>query len=376
MPKTKQQTTPRQGPPRGAKRSHSEATENPEVSVSASKASSASKRGSAVGATSSSAKKQKVQAIQDAVPASVENKENTPSDSQPRRSTRARTARVVKEVTPGPGLVKPTKDHSSTGKAASQSTQKQRRQKSAGREASSSPQKQDKVEAMASTDQSASGTVSEAAKASPLPTASSPKADERPLQELPSDLVPTETAPNIDEVPSEPFSSPQKQPSALRQVPKPFQGPHQPISLPSPCMHPSQHGLPSIPYQQPESPHKPDSPAGPALAPPGPGPAPAPSSTAADPTPQDDNASEHSSKEGSRQSSGHSNDHPIALVARKHLNWESAGPTSGISKPPLNKAAATQLEEAGTLLPSAAAAEGDAEWWDPNDANKVRQTKA
>ena len=391
MPETRQQTTPRQVPPRAAKRPRGEATDTPDVSASGSRKTTVSRHGPAAGAASSSGKKQKVQAEQaeqaeQAVeaPANANDKENTPSGSAPRRSTRTRTARLVEEVTPGPALIRQAKDHGgSTGRGAFSSTQKRRRQTSAGRQSSRAAQKQGEAANSESVSQSDKGT-GPAAK-SPQPMASALQPDGSPLQELPSEHVPTEAHVEACALHSVHSSSSQEQAPALQQLSVPFQSPEQPVSPPSPCTHPSQPGLTPNPRQQPQSPLKPSSPAATALA--AASPAPGPSSAAAAPVLVTDPIGDYSSQEGSRHSSGHSNDHPAALVARKHLNWDSAGPsadpasggtsgptsgpTSRLTKPPLNKGAVTQPAQTGTCLP---AADGDETWWDPTDIRKVLAT--
>ena len=359
MPKTRQQSTPRQVPARAAKRSRSEAADVLDASTSASKASSTCKPVSAAAPGSSSAKKQKLQP--ETLSANVDDKENTAADSQPRRSTRARTPRIVQEVTPGPGLVKPNKDqHSSVSTAATQKSGQK-----PGRQSRKSAQKQaGLVEGPEPVYCSATGID---AVALPLATAQGLKPDSSPLQELPAiAMLANHKAADLPTLPS---SSQQGQASALQQAPQPFHSPDQPIKLPSPCTHPDQHGLPVIPHQQPSSPQKPDSPAAPALE------ALCPAPAAAQPSPHAAPAADHGSQEGSRHSSGHSNDHPIALAARKHLSWDNAGATSGpisaVSKPPLNRGAAAQAAPTSTSPPAAAAADTDESWWDPTDMQKV-----
>lgn len=370
MPTTRQQTTPRQAPQRAAKRPRGEATDTSDVSASGSKA--VPRRRSAAGAGSSSGKKQKVQAEQAeqaeqaGAPVRVD-KENTPGESGPRRSTRTRTARLVQEVTPGPGLIRPAKDQGgSTGRGASKSTQKKQRHSSAGRQSSSAVQGQ----AEAATAEPVSQPDREAGPgATPaLHTASAILPDGSPLHEIPAELVPTGTSPKADGMPSQHPSSSQMQASASQQQPSPFQSPEQPVSLAPACTHPSQLSLAPVPPQHPQSPA---SPAAAALT--APSPAPGPSSAAADPMPVTDPISQHGSQEeGSRHSSGHSNDHP-AVGACQHLGWDSAGPssgpTAGVTKPPLNKGAVTQIG-----LASPAAADGDGTWWDPTDMHKVQST--
>ena len=369
MPKSRQQTTPRQAPHRAAKRCRSEAADTPNASASGSKA--VSRRGSAA-AASSSGKKQKVQAEQAeqvGVPASANDKENTPGGSEPRRSTRTRTARHVQEVTPGPGLVRPAKDtRGSTGRGAASSTQKKQRQTSAGRQFSTVAQ--GKAEAASAERASQSDKGADPVVTSPQRTAPALQPDGSPLQELTAQLVPTGANLDADALPSAHDNSSQVKILAPQETSAPYQSPEQPVSLAPPATHHSQPHLACIPPQQLQSSLEPGSPAAAALA--AACPAPGPSSVAADPIPMIDPVGDHSSQEGSRHSSGHSNDHPTALMARKHLNWDStcpsSGPTSGINKPPLNKGV-TQPAQTGPSSP--AAADVDETWWDPTDMHKV-----
>ena len=367
MPKTRQQSTPQQAPPRAAKRTRTEATDTPDVSVSVK---AVSRRRSAAGAASSSGKKQKVQAEQVGVTAISNDKENTPGGSEPRRSTRTRTARLVQEVTPGPGLIRPARDQGgSTGRGASSSTHRKQRQSSAGRQYSRAAQRQ--AEAASAQPVSQSGKGADAVAASPQSLAPARQPDGSPLQELPAQLVDVEAAAQAGGLPSAHDSSSQVQTSPPQQHSAPLQSQEQPVSLALPCAHPSQPNLASIPPQEPQSSLRRGSPAAAALT--APSPPPGPSSAAANPIPMTDPVGEHSSQEGSRHSSGHSNDHPTALMARKHLSWDhagaSSGPTSGVGKPPLNKGAVTQPAQIGATSP--AAADANETWWDPTDIHKV-----
>lgn len=376
MPKTRQQTTPQQAPTRAAKRPRDE-TDAPAVSASDSKRPTVARRRSAAETGTSKQKMLAEQAAQaqQAVPAGVNDKENTPS--VPRRSTRARTARIVQEVPPGPGLTRSArKQGSSIGRGASSSTPRKGRQTSAGKQSAAAKQVQ--TEAAAAEFASHSRKGIDPAMTSPQPTASALKPDGTPLQELPTELVPIQTPEGG--LPAVSSSSSQEQPSANHQLPLLCQSPEHTVSLPPPCMHPSQPGLASIHPQQPPSPFHSGSPAAAAVAATGLAPAPAPSSAATvamlvtDPDP----VGNHSSQEGSRHSSGQSNDHPTTVMARKHLNWDctgpprsgpSSGPTSAATKPPLNKGTGTQAAQAGTSVPPAA--DGDDTWWDPTDSHKV-----
>lgn len=368
MPTTRQQTTPRQVPQRAAKRPRGEATDTSDVSASGSKA--VPLRRSAAGAGSSSGKKQKVQAEQAeqaGAPVSANDKENTPGDSGPRRSTRTRTARHVQQVTPGPGLIRAAKDQGgSTGRGASKSTQKKQRHSSTGRQSSIAAQGQGEVATAEPVSQPDRGAGPGATSAQH--TASAIQPDGSPLQQLPVELVPTGASPMADGRPSVHLSSSQMQTSASQHL-VPFQSPEQPVTSAPACTQPGQLSLESVPPQHPQSPA---SPAAAALT--APSPAPGPSSTAADPMPVTDPVS--SQEEGSRHSSGHSNDHPAAVAACQHLNWDSAGPSSGptlgVTKPPLNKGGVTQPAQMG--LASAVAADGDDTWWDPTDMHKVQST--
>ena len=370
MPKSRQQTTPRQAPPRAAKRRRSEAADIPSASASGSKA--VSQRNSAT-AASSSGKKQKVQAEQVGVPASAHDKENTPGGSEPRRSTRTRAARLVQEVTPGPGLIRPAKDtRGSPGRGAASSTPKKQRQTSACRRSSTAAQGQ--TEAASAEPASQSDKGAGPVMTSPQITAPALQPGGSPLQQLPAQLVPTGASLEADGLPSAHDNSSHVEISAPQQHPAPFQSAEQPVSLPPPCTHPSQPHLACIPPQQPQSSLRLSSPAAAAVA--APSPSLGPSSAAPDPMPTTDPIGDHSSQEGSRHSSGHSNDHPTALMARKHLNWDStgpsSGPTSGTSKPPLNKGAVTQPAQTGPSSP--AAADVDETWWDPTDIHKVKNS--
>lgn len=375
MPKTRQQTTPQQAPTRAAKRPRDE-TDAPAIPASCSKRPTVARRHSAAETGTS---KQKVLAEQaaeapQAVPAGVNDKENTPSGSGPRRSSRARTARTVQEVPPGPGLTRSArKQASSIGRGPSSSTPRKGRQTSVGKQSAGA--KQEQVEAATAEFASHSHRGTDSGMTFQQPSASALKP---PLQELPTQLVPIQTP--EDGLPPVSSSSSQEHPSANQQPPPPpCQSPKHPVSLPPPCIHPSEPGLPSIPPQQPHSPFQQGSPAAAAVAAPSPAPASAPSSAAADPMlmTDPDPVGNHSSQEGSRHSSGQSNDHPTAVMARKHLNWDStgppsgpsSGPTSAVTKPPLSKGAGTQAAQAGTSAP--AAADGDETWWDPTDSHKV-----
>ena len=360
MPKSRQQTTPRQAPLRAAKRRRSEAADNPNAFASGTKA--VSQRDAAAGA-SSSGKKQKVQAEQAeqvGVPTCANDKENTPGCSELRRSTRTRTARLVQEVTPGPGLIRPAKNEDgSTGRGAASSMQKKQRQPSTGGRSSKAAQGQAKAasaEPASHSDKGADSVVT-----SPQRIGPAVQLNGSPLQELPTQLVPTGSTVEADGLPS-PHGNSSTSPPLQNSVP--FQSPEQPVSEAPSCTHPN-HPHPPL------SSLEPGNPAAAALA--APSPAPGPFSAAADCMPVTGPVGDDSCQEGSRHSSGHSNSHSTALMARKHLSWDSAGPssgpTSGVSKPPLNKGAVMQPAQTGPSSP--AAAHADETWWDPTDAHKV-----
>lgn len=367
MPKSRQQTTPRQAPPRAAKRRRSEAADTPNASDSGTK--TVSRRG-ATAAAGSSGKKQKVQAEQaEQVGVPANDKENTHGGSEPRRSTRTRTARLIPEVTPGPGLIRPGKDQGgSTGRGAATSTQKKHRQTSTGRRSSQAAQGQTEVASAEPAIQSDKG--ADPVVTSPQRTAPALQPDGSPLQELPAQLVPTGTPREADSLPSAHDKSSQVQASAPKKHSAPYQSPEQPVRLAPSCTHPSHlHNA----YLDPQRLQSSLAPGGSALA--APSPAPGPSPAAADPILATGpvGVDDHSSQEGSRHSSGHSNDHPTALMARKHLSWDSTGPSSGpisvVNKPPLNKGAVMQPAQPGPSSP--AAADADEKWWDPTDIHKV-----
>ena len=365
MPKTRQQTTPRELPTRAAKRRASEASATIDgTPASVHKTPNRPEAGP-------SAKKQKVEPAQQEASEAIDNKENTASSSQPRRSVRARTARVVHEVTPGPGLVKPAR-------ACSRSNSKQvshRAQKhpgSAGKQVLRSSKGASKSTAPDAPD--GRGTKNPSDDELSDIDLDDPEPESAPLLQGNTDVVASSQTSGAAAVPSEPFSSPQDQAPAFSD---PAHIPAQLIPLPSPCTHPSDHGLAPIPHQQPESPQKPSSPAAGALA--TSSPAPAPTQAAATlPAPDSHALCDQSSQDHSRHSSGHSNDHPVAVLARKHLDWDSAGATSCVqsanSKPPLsrcNPGVGPSGPEA--VKGSAAEANGDQGWWDPTDVHKVRQ---
>ena len=376
MPTTRKQSTPQEFSTRATKRHATGAPAASDAPASTDKTSSRSKRRPSVDPQSSSAKKQKVEPQQDEAPAGINNKENTPSGSQPRRSARSRTPRIVQEVTPGPSLAKSAKGCShSTSKQATQTTQKP--PASTAKAAARSNRGRAKETASAAADAQDTGTdshdkpnnadlVSSELAAQELKPQSSPSQQDLAVLIPPSGMAASGKA---SALPFEPFSSPQEQAPALsQQIP----------AQSSPCTHPSQHGLPPIPHQQPQSLQKPDSPAASALVTSGPAPAAAPAAAAGTCT-HPDAPNDPSSQGDSRHSSGHSNDHPIALVARKHLDWDSAGPGSGpqsaSSKPPLSRGIpGTGQGEQENAVGSAAKASGDEGWWDPTDVNKASHT--
>ena len=366
MPKTRQQTTPRELPTRAAKRRASEASATIDgTSASVHTTPNRPQPGP-------SAKKQKVEPAQQEASDAVDNKENTASGSQPRRSARARTARVVQEVTPGPGLVKPVRSHArSNSKQVSQSAQEQ--PVSASKQVLRSREGASKSTALDIPDGQRTKNTSDDELSDIDLEDLEPESASLPQRNTDA-VASSQTSEGAAAVPSEPFSSPQDQAPAFSD---PAHIPAQLIPLPSPCTHPSDHGLAPIPHQQPESPQKPSSPAAGALA--TSSPAPAPTQAAATlPAPDSHALCDQSSQDHSRHSSGHSNDHPVAVLARKHLDWDSAGATSCVqsanSKPPLsrcNPGVGPNGPEA--VKGSAAEANGDQGWWDPTDVHKVRQ---
>lgn len=366
MPQTRQQTTPRELPTRAAKRRASEAS----AVIDATPASVHTTPNRPQGG--SSAKKQKVEPAQHEASDTTDNKENTASGSQPRRSVRARTARVVQEVTPGPGLLKPARGRSrSNSKQVSVNAHEQ--PVSAGKQVLRSRKGASKSTAPDIPDGQRTNNLSDD-ELSDIDL-DDPEPESAPLLQRNTDVVASsQTSEGAAAVPSEPFSSPQDQAPAFSD---PAHSSAQLIPLPSPCTHPSDHGLAPIPHQQPESPQKPSSPAAGALA--TSSPAPAPTQAAATlPAPDSHARCDQSSQEHSRHSSGHSNDHPVAVLARKHLDWISAGATSCVqsanSKPPLsrcNPGVGPSGPEA--VKGPAAEANGDQGWWEPTDVHKVRQ---
>ena len=364
MVKTRHQATSREVPARAAKGRVSEASNSGAAAASADRDSTRSKRERSVDPQSTSAKKQKL----DPSSPGLDNKENTTSGSQPRRGTRSRTARVVQEVTPGPGLVRSARGRShSNSKQTSQCTQEQTAP--AAKRSARSEQGKNTATAPAVADEKDSTNASNDELSDN--DLDDPAPSSVPLQQRDIGVASRpEPSQRAASVPSEPFSSPQEQAPALSHL---VESATLPVPLRSPCTHPSQHGLPPIPHQQPQSPHKPDSPPAVALA--TSSPAAAPSQAAARP---DAHAlCQQNSQENSRYSSGHSNDHPVSVPARKHLEWDSAGPSSGpqsaSSKPPLSRAIpgnAQAGQTAGMGSPTQGP-NGDEGWWDPTDIHKV-----
>ena len=367
MAKTRQQPLPRELSARAAKGRASEASNS---GASAERGSTRSKRERSVDPGTTSAKKQKLEtALHDPSPG-LDNKKNTASGSHPRRGTRSRTPRVVQEVTPGPGLVKSARGRRhSNSKQTSQCTQEQtapadkrsaRPKNSRSTATATAPAVADEKDSTNASDDE----LSDIDLDDPAPSS-------MPLQQRDIGVVsPSELSQRAASVPSEPFSSPQEQAPAVSHL---VESAIPAVPLQSPCTHPSQHGLPPIPHQQPQSPHKPDSPPASALA--TSSPAAAPSQAAARP---DAHAlCEQNSQEDNRYSSGHSNDHPVSVPARKHLEWESAGPSSGPqsarSKPPLSRAVPgnAQAGQGAAMGSPPEGPNGDEGWWDPTDIHKV-----
>ncbi len=368
MAKTRQQAIPRELPARAAKGRVSEASKSGATAASAERGSIRSKRERSVDPQSASAKKQKLETAQHDPSPGLDNKENTTSRSHPRRSTRSRTPRVVQEVTPGPVLVRSARGHShSNSKQTSQCMQEQTAP--ADKTAARSQQGRSTAIAPAVADEkdSTDASIDELSDID----LDDPAPSSMPLQQRDIGVVsPPELSQKAASVPSEPFSSPQEQALALSCL---VESATQPVPLQSPCTHPSQHGLPPIPHQQPQSPHKPDSPPASALA--TSNPASTPSQAAA--ISLTHALCDQSSQENSRYSSGHSNDHPVSVPARKHLEWESAGPSSGpqsaSSKPPLSRAVPgnAQAGQAEAVGSPTEGPNGDEGWWDPTDIHKV-----
>ena len=370
MVKTRHQATPRVASARAAKGRVSEASNSDATAASAERGSTRSKKDRSVNPQSVPAKKQKLDTTQHDPSLGLDNKENTASGSHPRRGTRSRTPRVVQEVTPGPGLVKSARGRRhSNSKQTSQCTQEQtapadkrsaRSKNSRSTATATAPAVADEKDSTNASDDELSDTDLD----DPAPSS-------MPLQQRDIGVAsPSEPSRKAASVPSEPFSSPQEQAPALSHL---GESARPPVPLQSPCTHPSQHGLPPIPHQQPQFPHKPDSPPASALA--NSSPAAAPSQAAARP---DAHAMcEERSQEDSRYSSGHSNDHPVSMPARKHLDWESAGPSSGpqsaSSKPPLSRAVPghAQAGQGAAMGSPAEGPNGDEGWWDPTDIHKV-----
>ena len=114
--------------------------------------------------------------------------------------------------------------------------------------------------------------------------------------------------------------------------------PRRPAELKSPCTVPQQHGLPPIPHNLPSSPMKSDTDmanvanvvisatVSTILEQPDAAQAAQGTRTVSDVCAAGHNISacENSSQEGSRRSSGHSNNHQAAVHARKHLDWGAA----------------------------------------------------
>ncbi|KAA6422841.1 MAG: cell division control 6 protein [Trebouxia sp. A1-2] len=372
MAKTRQQATPRELPARAAKGHVSEASTSSATAASSERHSTRSKRERSAILQNASAKKQKLDMAQNDPSPGLYNKENTISGSHPRRGTRSRTPRVVQEVTPGPALVRSARGRSnSNSKQTSQCTQEQiapadkRSTKSKqGRSTATAPAVADEKDSNSASDDE----LSDIDLDDPAPSS-------MPLQQRDIGVVaPPEPSQTAASVPSEPFSSPQEQAPAISHL---VESATHAVPLQSPCTHPSQHGLPPIPHQQPQSPHKPDSPPAVALA--TSNPAAAPSQAAA--MPNAHALCEQSSQENSRYSSGHSNDHPVSVPARKHLEWDSAGPSSGpqsaSSKPPLSRAVPgnAQAGQAAAMGPPMEGPNGDEGWWDPTDIHKVQAVR-
>ncbi len=372
MVKTRQQATPRERPAQAAKGRLSEASNSGATAASAERGSTKSKRERSVDPRSASAKKQKLGTAPYDPSPGLSDKENTTSGSHPRRGTRSRTPRVVQEVIPGPGLVKPARGRRhSNSKQTSQGTQEQTAP--ADKAAAKSKQVRSIATAPAFADEK-DGTNASDDELSDIEF-DDPAPSSMPLQQRDIGVVsppePSQKAASV--LCEQPFSSPQEQAPALSHL---IESASLPVPLQSPCTHPSQHGLPPIPHQQPPSPHKPDSPPASALA--ASSPASAPSQAAATSLRPNAHAlCEQSNQENSRYSSGHSNDHPVSAPARKHLDWDSAGPSSGpqsaSSKPPLSRAVpgTAQAGQAAAMGSPPEGPNSDEDWWDPTDIHKV-----
>ncbi|DBA84848.1 hypothetical protein WJX77_006429 [Trebouxia sp. C0004] len=375
MVKTRQQAIPRELPARAAKGRVSEASSPGSIAASSERGSTRCKRECSANPQSTSAKKQKLDTAQHDPSPGLDNKENTASGSHPRRGTRSRTPKVIQEVTPGPGLVKSARGRShSNSKQTSQCTQEQTAlvdkaaaRSKLGRGTAIAPAVADeKGSTNASNDE-----LSDIDLDDPAPSS-------MPLQQRDVGVVsPPEPSQKAASVLSEPFSSPQEQSPALSHL---VESTTQAVPLQSPCTHPSQHGLPPIPHQLPQSPHKPDSPPASVLA--TRSPASAPSQAAAISLRPDAHAlCDQSSKENSRYSSGHSNDHPVSVAACKHLEWDSDGPSSGpqsaSSKPPLSRAVPGNAHagQAAAMGSPTEGPNGDEGWWDPTDIVKVQAVR-
>lgn len=341
------------------------------------------KRKTADSAAGSSAKKTKVVSQSD-VPAASN---TTPAGSGLRRSARSRTPRVVQEVSPGPALARTAKA-SATGKKASHCKQQQEQPPQPTSAAKSTVRsKRRRSEAAAAIEINEAGVQASAATEqctqSEQAAAAGSNEQQQHLNSNTAIPPPSEGGaegssdasrqqPQLSHTVDD--TSPQAAANPQHDVMQDTVTPSRPPPLKSPCTVPAEHGLPQIPHKVPASPVKPDTDMADASEP---ATAAAPNALSAVPNAlpaaltlnqQPDasvlvSATEQSSQEDSRQSSGLSNDHPVIVPAKKHLNWDAA--ESLTSKPPTAQQASQAVAQATDTAVNEA-------WWDPTDVNKVK----
>lgn len=302
---------------------------------------------------------------------------STPTGSGLRRSTRTRMPRSVHDVSPGPVLARSAKVTNHADKLPQSTVQSERQQQSASAAKSVTKTKRRKNSAqMESHDEPAALSVdntvagSQTTEAKTVLTTGS-KAVARPAltgeaHDSAKDGIPikSQAAQPSQASPDANAASPVSlQQNELQHLPDTVT-PSRPPTLKSPCTIPAEHGLPAIPHKFPTSPVKPDTEMADAAVTAAAAAAPSIATLPVLADHMQSNsevqvlAAEVGSQNESRQSSGHSNDHPTAVPARKHLDWDAAESLG--SKPIVVQ----------HLQATEAAA--DESWWDPTDLKKVQ----
>lgn len=311
----------------------------------------------------------------------------TPPSSQLRRGSRSRTARQFQEVSPGPALTRAARA-GSTAKQAAHSKQQQQQPTPASAAKSTTRSNRRHVESSPHAEPTEAALPAGAA----AEESAQPRGTEDHVNSCSSLLDAEQRSPlpaQPEACPTADQASPQAQVGTADVAMQDAVTPCRPAELKSPCTVPQQHGLPPIPHNLPSSPIKlttdlADNPAPILLAtasiiPEHPAAVPAKQAAetvldvlAARPSVS---ACENSSQEGSRHSSGHSNDHQGAVHARKHLDW---GAAEGSDSKPAIAQQSSMLDSHPAVAPAshstgdaAEATAADETWWDPSDIHKV-----